>query len=277
MEFTNGPADTALLTASCAGVAPHIMYVAPTAIDYSSSGNPSSATVKMRLANVQSCGSVTHLRQPCVTSVTDWPALFYCAWHGQATSTVLTPVKAEREFDASDDGVKLGAHAFVTCPIPSLSALESLHGIMDGSVISLNVSVSHFDPAKLIPFDGLPGGDSVQFRGLLAPPPPSTPPPLPPSPSPPAPPSPPPCLSTSDLCSSASDGVHQICADSGVVVTTVCDEGWTLISVYSGTGSETMTATDDLTANLAGGTARDRLPRSTLIELAGSATLVEMR
>ena len=186
VEFHKGPTSTARLTATCDGVQPAIFYTSPDTIDYIDASKP--ASVKVMLGNVVSCGSITSLREPCVTSSHDWPALFHCVFRGEASEVVGTAIRAEREFDQFD-GVTLGSHTFLMCAVPDVGSLSALHGApFTGAEVVLNISVRHFAATRELPFDGLPGGAVLKMRNLPAP---STP-PLPPSLPPPSPTLPPP-------------------------------------------------------------------------------------
>ena len=135
---------------------------------------------------------------PCAAS--EWrPSLFYCTFEGVAgvPPVVTGPYKAEAVAHQTSWGATVGLEVLLRCELPTVSELEALRGYADHeSPVNTTLRVYFNDPAgpdaKLLPFEGVPGGDRLTIVDMPGPPPPGAP-PLPPLPStPPEPPSAPP-------------------------------------------------------------------------------------
>ena len=147
-----------------------------------------------------SCGGIP-INQPCVASSAAFaPPLFYCNYNGTGGTTSSGPSLASRTAD-SHDGELLAFYVHMTCPMPSYDEVEQITAQGPGGVQSphpeFTLTISFLAPlgsatARIIPFNGLEGGNQIAITHL-APPPPSPPPPSPPPPTIP-PPTPPPPL-----------------------------------------------------------------------------------
>ena len=135
------------------------------------------------------------------------PALFWCAFSSDEGTKSTGPVPALFDDVKDSSGAMVTVQGVVYCPVPEFPDLKFLLPTESGP---LNVSLSYFKPpgdkrAVDIRFGGVDGGQTVEFGGLVAPPPPT--PPMPPPSIPPSP-APPPALPLGDLVFTFDDASY---------------------------------------------------------------------
>ena len=178
--FGANAATAATLSAHCGSAElPTVTCLSPRQFN----GHSDGMNVKLLLGNVApTCIALSTRRIPCAVLQQDQEdpfvgdPLFYCKFHGAAESAVTGPVYANATTISSADPA-VGYRVTATCPVPPYETLLRL-GPYDGAQehYTINVSVSYWSPsATEFNFEGAPGGDTVTFVGLPAPPPPAPP------------------------------------------------------------------------------------------------------
>ena len=104
--------------------------------------------------------------------------MFYCNYNGTGGSIFSGPSFASRTAD-SHDGELLAFYVHVTCPMPSYDEVEQITAQGPGGVQSpspeFTLAISFLAPlgsptARLIPFNGLEGGNQIAITHLAPPP-----------------------------------------------------------------------------------------------------------
>jgi len=228
--------------------------------------------VTVELAQVPITCSGLPLNKPCAISQRQMKReLFFCTYTGDVGSWTSDKVDA-RAMVLEEFGMMIGIDVFLPCPILPYDNLVAITGYTgEGEDLMVKLSVNFFAPtgedSQLIPYRGLPGGDTVYFSEVPQPPspppptpppplppPPTSPPPSPPPPNSPPPPSPPPPLPPPPLppipstcleyfnAGQTSAGVYTI-RPSTDTFSVYCENGWTLVAISNG-GSTAGTGKD---------------------------------
>jgi len=150
---------------------------------------PISGSVNLTLRHTSHTCYDVPLTQPCAsTGFPDYPPLFVCSWGGALGGMKTAAVGAEAA-PVVIDGVFTGAwHVHVPCAMPTFDQFVNLTGYAhDGADQTLTVSLQHVGATSPTPikYVGMPSGDVLHLRELVAHPPPT---PAMPSPMPPPPP-----------------------------------------------------------------------------------------
>ena len=142
----------------------------------------SGVSVRARFYGVAHTCIDAPLRAPCVSEDPEYPKLFYTEWAAEGTSTPLVkgPFAASYTLETTSDGIKLGYRTWLDCPLPTNVELLELFGVTvveHGSTLVLRIR--HFAAegvdSLLLPFRGLPGGNTIHLLAAPPAPPPAAP------------------------------------------------------------------------------------------------------
>ena len=147
LQLTGGSSDITMngarLKASCLDDAPRWVVLSPTTVKAHTAETPNSINVSF-ISVPPSCVDVP-IEKPCADqSDMPRPALFWCSFSGSGGSEVMGPYHAFT-VPQSAHGISLGLEVRLECKLPPMESLERAAGYRgDGTVQTLNVSVSHF-------------------------------------------------------------------------------------------------------------------------------------
>ena len=167
------------LTASCDAEAATVTMLRPDTM--SMTGDNQLPPIKVTLGNVApSCEAVSDLRTPCASLPNSLPPppLFWCKFIGELATSVQGPFIANVSA-LSLGSLHVGFNVSLDCPLPDYATITSLHPFVAGQTFHLNLSIVHYAPegplSHELRFAGRPGGHTLTFHELYAPPSPAPP------------------------------------------------------------------------------------------------------
>lgn len=172
--------NAASLSVSCETSSPSFSVVSPKVVPQTYEH-----VVDAYLSNVAPTCTAYKAGVPCANHSSAFPPQFYCEWTGSEGTYQVGPLSAMTKPYAVE-GVIQKMEVYVPCPTPphdtvtEMTGFGGLHDPDDPEVLHLKISYGDSNTTmEEIAFDGVPGGNYVEFSNLFEPP------------SPPSPPQPP--------------------------------------------------------------------------------------